>query len=118
MDDCNSYTGRCPLKVNMGPDQISDDHITASSYQDFDHLPSLARYDNTSFWMANKSDTLPWLQVAFHEMLIFSVVALEVPGSIEDGWVQTFRLEYSGDGNTWKEYKNLDTGENVRFLII
>ena len=97
---------------------IPDHHITASNYTDNEHQPEFARLGNGSFWRADASDVLPWIQVSFDESMIITAVALRVMrDEFGDGLVQTFRLEYTQRGQIWQTYNSLEKDEeDVRLL--
>ena len=90
----------------------TDHHITASNYTDDEHQPEFTRFGNGSFWRADASDVLPWIQVSFDESMIITAVALRVMAAeFGEGLVQSFRLEYTQRGKTWETYHSLEQDE-------
>ena len=102
----------------MQSGDIFSHQLSASSSADRNHTAEFGRLGNDSYWMSDESDTFPWFQVSFDEFMIITVIAIEIPGTRDEGWVQKFRIDYSGYGSSWKTYANLEDGESVSKNIL
>ena len=113
----NLISGDCPLTLGMESGVIQDNQISASSFDDKEHMPQYGRLRNHSYWRANENDLSPWFQVSFDQSMIISAVAIQgvVQVAPEDGveWVEEFRLVYSDGGSSWQSYSDLLNGNDV-----
>ncbi|KAL5015841.1 hypothetical protein ScPMuIL_005430 [Solemya velum] len=102
-------------------ERIPDELMTASSYWDNHTKPHRARLDTRNVpggqhgaWSAKKKNKWQWIQADFSTTKqIVGVVTKGRHGVSASGtrqWVETFKINYSNDGQTWESVK--DAGAN------
>jgi len=87
----------------MESGSIPDNNITASSETNGNPAKN-GRLNSGSSWCARESDSNPYLQIDLHTLHIICAVSTQ-GNSQEEQWVQTYKLQLSTDGSTWKDYK-------------
>ena len=80
--------------------------VTASSVQNASTPAKNGRlnYTSGSSWCAGTSDTNPYLQIDLQTLHIICAVSTQ-GNSQANQWVKTYKLQFSMDGTTWKDYK-------------
>ena len=91
---------------------IKNKQVSAHSAWNNDHLQfgaSRARLHLGSWppgWKAQKNDPSPWLQIDLLQVRTVTAVATQGYGDEkEQGWVKTYVLMVSRDGERWNSYK-------------
>ena len=97
----------CPTvsDLGLGDGSIGDSQITASSNAN-GYPVSSVRLDTTqNFWHPKGTDTSPWLQVDFQE--IVNIVIIKTQGAIEEeSFIRTFSVSYGDDGTNFQDYQD------------
>ncbi|NP_001087541.1 milk fat globule-EGF factor 8 protein S homeolog precursor [Xenopus laevis] len=116
----------CSDPLGMKAHMVSDKQITASSvYQTwgvdaFTWYPHYARLDKigkTNAWTALENNQEQWLQIDLH--IPKKITGIITQGAKDFGsiqYVESFKVAYSDDGNTWKIYKDSRTKVDKIFL--
>ncbi|XP_070531527.1 EGF-like repeat and discoidin I-like domain-containing protein 3 [Ptychodera flava] len=116
---------QCINPLGMESREIEDDQITASSTYDMltpirrTSHPTYSRlgtkesfFGPTGGWIADRIDENPWLQVDLR--LPTTVTGIRTAGRISEavfhGWLITFKVGYSLDGDSWNIYQDTSTG--------
>ncbi|XP_035691148.1 uncharacterized protein LOC118426042 isoform X8 [Branchiostoma floridae] len=84
--------------------------LTASS-QMKEHGATMARLGSKSFWAPETNDASQYLQINLGQSTQIAALALQGSG---DRYVTKFKLQYSVDGEEWKDY----TGKDGKVLVI
>ncbi|KAK3753251.1 hypothetical protein QZH41_004465 [Actinostola sp. cb2023] len=104
-------TCRC-LKIALGMESkaIPDARITASSFYDSNHAPQQGRLNFQPYgskqgsWAARNAKAGEWLQADLGKVTKVTGVATQ-GRSRSNQWVVSYRLQYSLDGKTFKDYE-------------
>ena len=94
-------------------DKIPDHDITASSELNSSSVASNARLQNNKAWVAETNGKYPWIQVNLQETM--NVTALATQGFPGLGYILSFYLSYSDDGNNWLNYSSHEGKVEVIF---
>ena len=97
----------CPNGTDLGLSDgtISDSQITAST--EYSHSPAAGvRLNSTeSGWLAKSTDSYPWLQVDFQEVV--NIAIIKTQGSEGTGqFVRTFSISFGNDGTNFADYQD------------
>ena len=100
------------MDLGIGSGNISDNDMTASSGIS---EAKNGRLNEIKAWCASTGDAKPYLQIDLETIHI--VCAVSTQGNPNaDQWIETYTIQVSTDGTTWKDYKEL--GQNkVCFYI-
>ncbi|KAI8516916.1 hypothetical protein Bbelb_054970 [Branchiostoma belcheri] len=107
----------CSDPLGMASGHIPDNKITASSRYMDDHYASYHgrlynRVTGMGAWTARIKNIGEWLEVDLRE--VNEVTGTVIQGQYNsDHWVTSYKLNYSGDGNSWTTYKDSDGSEKV-----
>ena len=107
------YQGDCiDLDLGIGSGKIPDNSITASSGVS---EAKNGRLNEIKAWCTSTGEANPYLQIDLETIHI--VCAVSTQGNPNaDQWIETYTIQVSTDGTTWKDYK--EHGQNkVRFCI-
>lgn len=109
----------CSTAAGLENRQITDNHVTASSFTSGHHPPQ-GRLNNVfkqvndtavwGSWCAGAEDMSQYIQVDLTEVRNISGVATQ--GAVMGCWVTEYMLNYSMDGAMWERYGN-DSGPQV-----
>ena len=105
----NFFIGACiELDLGLENERISDGNITASSVQNASTPATNGRlnYTSGSSWCARTNDTNPYLQIDLQTLHIICAVSTQ-GNSQADQWVKTYKLQFSINGTTWTDYKEV-----------
>lgn len=112
---------KCQSALGMETGVIKNKQVSAHSAWNNDHLQfgaSRARLHLGSWppgWKAQKNDPSPWLQIDLLQVRTVTAVATQGYGDEkEQGWVKTYVLMVSRDGERWNSYKE---GGNQRVFM-
>ena len=96
------------MDLGLENERISDGNITASSAKNASTPAKNGRLNYTlgSSWCAGTSDTNPYLQIDLQTLHIICAVSTQ-GNSQADQWVKTYKLQFSIDGTTWTDYKEV-----------
>ncbi|XP_066300010.1 uncharacterized protein [Branchiostoma lanceolatum] len=106
-DVTNHFIG-CNNPLGMESGVILRDQINASSFLDQKHTPNHARLNSGSSWKMEGKDTMPYIQVDLLDIHVLAGVITQGDGK-DGGYVTSFSLSFSMDGNQWLSYKHDDT---------
>ncbi|XP_066300459.1 amiloride-sensitive sodium channel subunit gamma-like [Branchiostoma lanceolatum] len=106
-DVTNHFIG-CNNPLGMESGVILRDQINASSFLDQKHTPNHARLNSGSSWKMEEKDTMPYIQVDLLDSHVLAGVITQGDGR-DGGYVTSFSLSFSMDGNQWLSYKHDDT---------
>ena len=103
------YQGDCiDLDLGIGSGKIPDNSITASSGVS---EAKNGRLNEIKAWCTSTGEANPYLQIDLETIHI--VCAVSTQGNPNaDQWIETYTIQVSTDGTTWKDYAN-----KVRFCI-
>ncbi|XP_078580927.1 uncharacterized protein LOC144864593 [Branchiostoma floridae x Branchiostoma japonicum] len=106
-DVTNHFMG-CNNPLGMESGVILRDQIQTSSILDQKHSPNHARLNSVSSWKMAENDTMPWIQV---DLLNLHMLAGAVTqgGGKDGGYVSSFSLSFSIDGDQWLSYTDDET---------
>ena len=100
------------MDLGIGSGKISDNNITASSGVS---EAKNGRLNEMKAWCASSGDAKPYLQIDLETIHI--VCAVSTQGNPNaDQWIETYTIQVSTDGTTWKDYKE-NRQNKVRFCI-
>ncbi|KAK3753343.1 hypothetical protein QZH41_015284 [Actinostola sp. cb2023] len=111
-EDCEnvkSNDGCLKTALGMESKAIPDARITASSYYDGNHAPQQGRLNFQPYgskqgsWAARNAKAGEWLQVNLGKVTKVTGVATQGRSRVNQ-WVASYRLQYSLDGKTFKDY--------------
>ena len=107
------YQGDCiDLDLGIGSGKIPDNNINASSGVS---EAKNGRLNEMKAWCASSGDAKPYLQIDLETIHI--VCAVSTQGNPNaDQWIETYTIQVSTDGTTWKDYKE-HRQNKVRFYI-
>ena len=107
------YQGDCiDLDLGIGSGKIPDNSITASSGVS---EAKNGRLNEIKAWCTSTGEANPYLQIDLETIHI--VCAVSTQGNPNaDQWIETYTIQVSTDGTTWKDYKE-HRQIKVRFCI-
>ena len=107
------YQGDCiDLDLGIGSGKIPDNSITASSGVS---EAKNGRLNEIKAWCTSTGEANPYLQIDLETIHI--VCAVSTQGNPNaDQWIETYTIQVSTDGTTWKDYKE-HRQNKVRFYI-
>ena len=95
----------------MENNDIPNSAVTASSsYANSQHEPWRGRLNNVpnsggwGSWAAGTSNQGQWLQIDLGKEKLLTKLATQGSPSF-DQWVRSYKILFSSDGTSWKEYK-------------
>ena len=95
----------------MENNDIPNSAVTASSsYSNSQHEPWRGRLNNVpnsggwGGWAAGASNQGEWLQIDLEKEKLLTKLATQGRPSY-DQWVRSYKILFSSDGTSWKEYK-------------
>ncbi|KAM9342334.1 coagulation factor V [Pholidichthys leucotaenia] len=102
----------CSVPLGMESGLIEDGKITASSTHSNWYFgrwsPSFARLNKqgaVNAWRAQTTDINQWLQVELPQVMKITGIITQGAKSLgKEMYVVSYRLQYSGDGNSWIDY--------------
>ena len=102
-------------------EQISDEHITASSYgsaRGFQYEPYRSRFSEFAAWISSQYDTNQWIQADFLTDKAIFKVATKGRNEVEPyyyEWVTKYQLKYSLSGSeaTFEYVTSPSTGGDI-----
>ncbi|XP_068125921.1 coagulation factor V [Hyperolius riggenbachi] len=112
----------CSSSLGMENNAISDNQITASSYKSSwfsSWLPSLARLNkagSVNAWQAKSNNNQQWLQIDF--LTVKKITGITTQGARQftsEMYVQSYSIQYSDNGKTWKAY--IDGGTSMEKIF-
>ena len=92
-----------PLGMESG--DITDDQITASSEYSSKYGWVHARLRKGDFWAAKRNDANQWIQVDLGKIMTVKGVATQGRPTSPLQYVTKYKLQYSNDGKTFRDYK-------------
>ncbi|XP_078661850.1 uncharacterized protein LOC144905918 [Branchiostoma floridae x Branchiostoma belcheri] len=101
-DETNHFNG-CNNPLGMESGVIVRDQITASSFL-HQRTSNHARLNSRSSWKVEENDTRPWIQVDLLDSYILAGVITQGGGKA-GGFVKSFSLSFSIDGDQWMTYR-------------
>ncbi|CAH1241014.1 EDIL3 [Branchiostoma lanceolatum] len=101
-DETNHFIG-CNSPLGMESGIIVHDQINSSSFSDQQHTPNHARLNSRSYWKMGDYDKTPWIQVDLRNSHVIPGVITQGGGDV-GGYVTSFSLSFSVDGNQWQAY--------------
>ena len=97
----------CSNDLGAGTGEIPNKAMTASSHLGPGYQPWLARlYNPHGAWCSAANNAFQYLQVQFPQ--IRKIRQLRTQGSVtQKGWVSSYFIEHSQNGEKWKNYTTL-----------
>ncbi|KAL7854972.1 hypothetical protein SRHO_G00171620 [Serrasalmus rhombeus] len=100
MDYCEDpLVASLPLGSFQSSSRSSDSHSA--------HFAKLNRKDGAGGWSPGSEDHRPWLQLDLRDRLEITAIATQGRWGSSD-WVNSYHLQYSDSGRTWRSYRQDD----------
>ena len=117
-----SLDKQCIDPLGMEDGHITDDQLTATDYfvwsnpdgSDDIYSPQYARLNWNWAWATHIRDTNQWIEVASEET--WYITGIITQGFL-DGWIKTYKVEYTGDGTNWQYVTEISGEEKVCLIL-